>query len=82
MTPSQRTPEERRPIGALLAPDILEVLEENPSQIAAETGHPTYQAYGALVHETPTPQDAPATLDPERADGGEGINADIGTWDK
>jgi magnesium transporter len=37
MAPSQRTPEERRPIGALLAPDILEVLEENPSQIAAET---------------------------------------------
>ena len=37
MTPSQRTPEERRDIGALLAPDILEVLEENPSQIAAET---------------------------------------------
>jgi magnesium transporter len=37
MTPSQRTPEERRPIGALLAPDILALLEESPSQIAAET---------------------------------------------
>ena len=37
MTPSQRTPEERRPIGALLAPDILSLLEESPSQIAAET---------------------------------------------
>ena len=37
MTPSQRTPEERRPIGALLAPDILALLEEAPSQIAAET---------------------------------------------
>ena len=37
MTPSQRTPDERRPIGALLAPDILALLEESPSQIAAET---------------------------------------------
>src|SRR5215210_3628155 len=37
MTPSQRTPEERRPIGALLAPDIISLLEEAPSQIAAET---------------------------------------------
>src|SRR5512132_480146 len=37
MTPSQRSPEERRPIGALLAPDILALLEESPSQIAAET---------------------------------------------
>jgi magnesium transporter len=37
MTPSQRTPEERRPIGALLAPDILALLEEAPSQIAPET---------------------------------------------
>jgi len=37
MTPSQRTPDERRPIGALLAPDILALLEEAPSQIAAET---------------------------------------------
>ena len=37
MTPSQRIPEERRPIGALLAPDILSLLEESPSQIAAET---------------------------------------------
>ena len=37
MTPSQHTPDERRPIGALLAPDILALLEESPSQIAAET---------------------------------------------
>ena len=37
MTPSQRTPDERRPIGALLAPDILALLEESPTQIAAET---------------------------------------------
>src|SRR5215203_5170272 len=37
MTPSQHPPEERRPIGALLAPDILALLEEAPSQIAAET---------------------------------------------
>ena len=37
MTPSQHPPEERRPIGALLAPDILSLLEEAPSQIAAET---------------------------------------------
>ena len=37
MTPSQHTPDERRPIGALLAPDILALLEEAPAQIAAET---------------------------------------------
>ncbi|MES2178899.1 MAG: magnesium transporter [Gemmatimonadota bacterium] len=36
MTPSQRKPEER-PIGALLAPDILALLDESPSLIAAET---------------------------------------------
>ena len=36
MTPSQRNPEER-PIGALLAPDILAMLEESPSLIPAET---------------------------------------------
>lgn len=44
-------------------------------QIASETGHSAYQAYGALVSETPSAPDAPAALDPERADGGEGINA-------
>lgn len=44
-------------------------------QIAAGTGHATYQAYGALVSESPTASDAPAILDPARADGGEGINA-------
>jgi magnesium transporter len=36
MTPSQRNPEER-PVGALLAPDILALLEESPSLISAET---------------------------------------------
>ena len=36
MTPSKRNPEER-PIGALLAPDIIALLEESPSLIAAET---------------------------------------------
>ncbi len=36
MTPSQHNPEER-PIGALLAPDILALLAESPSLIAAET---------------------------------------------
>lgn len=36
MTPSQRNPEER-PVGALLAPDILALLDESPSLIAAET---------------------------------------------
>jgi len=36
MTPSRRNPEER-PVGALLAPDIIALLEESPSQIAAET---------------------------------------------
>ena len=36
MAPSQRKSEER-PIGALLAPDILALLEESPSLISAET---------------------------------------------
>ncbi len=36
MTPSHRNPEER-PVGALLAPDILAMLEEEPGLIAAET---------------------------------------------
>jgi magnesium transporter len=36
MTPSQRNPESR-PVGALLAPDILALLEESPELIAAET---------------------------------------------
>jgi magnesium transporter len=36
MTPSAHNPEER-PLGALLAPDILALLEESPSLIAAET---------------------------------------------
>jgi magnesium transporter len=36
MTPAHLNPEER-PVGALLAPDIIALLEESPSQIAAET---------------------------------------------
>jgi magnesium transporter len=36
MSPSKRNPEER-PVGALLAPDIIALLEESPSLIAAET---------------------------------------------
>ena len=36
MTPSSHNPEERR-VGALLAPDILALLHESPSLIAAET---------------------------------------------
>jgi magnesium transporter len=36
MTPSRRNPEER-PVGTLLAPDIIALLEESPSLIAAET---------------------------------------------
>ena len=36
MTPSQHNPEER-PLGALLAPDILVLLLESPGQIAADT---------------------------------------------
>jgi magnesium transporter len=36
MTPAHLKPEER-PVGALLAPDIIALLEESPSQIAAET---------------------------------------------
>ena len=36
MTPSQHNPEER-PVGALLAPDILVLLQESPELIAADT---------------------------------------------
>ena len=36
MTPSKKNPEER-PIGALLAPDILALLDESPALIPAET---------------------------------------------
>src|SRR3954464_15371445 len=36
MSPTKRNPEER-PVGALLAPDLLAMLEEDPSLIAAET---------------------------------------------
>jgi magnesium transporter len=36
MTPAQHNPEER-PLGALLAPDIIALLEESPALIAAET---------------------------------------------
>ncbi|MEP6731593.1 MAG: magnesium transporter [bacterium] len=36
MTPTRRNPEER-PVGTLLAPDIIALLEESPSLIAAET---------------------------------------------
>lgn len=36
MTPPPHNPEER-PVGALLAPDLLSLLEESPSLIAAET---------------------------------------------
>jgi magnesium transporter len=36
MTPSQRNPEDR-PVAALLAPDIIALLEESPADIAAET---------------------------------------------
>lgn len=44
-------------------------------EIASQTGHRAYQAYGALVSESPAAVPAPARLDPIRADGGEGINA-------
>src|SRR6478672_11804058 len=36
MTPAQHNPEER-PLGALLAPDIIALLDESPAMIAAET---------------------------------------------
>src|SRR5688572_32407430 len=35
MTPTQR--KEERPVAALIAPDILALLEESPSDVAAET---------------------------------------------
>lgn len=37
MTPSQRNPPEDRLVAALLAPDIVAMLEESPSDIATET---------------------------------------------
>ena len=37
MTPSQRNPPEDRLVAALLAPDIVAMLEESPADIAAET---------------------------------------------
>src|SRR4051812_3400468 len=48
MTPNQRN-SEARPIGALLAPDIIALLEEDPSQIAADTEemHPADLAHVA-----------------------------------
>src|SRR5689334_19895655 len=36
MTPPQRNPEDR-PVGALLAPDILALLDESPGDIPVET---------------------------------------------
>ena len=36
MTPQQRNPEDR-PVAALLAPDIIALLEESPADIRAET---------------------------------------------
>ena len=37
MTPSQRNPPEDRLVAALLAPDIVAMLEESPADIATET---------------------------------------------
>jgi magnesium transporter len=50
MTPPPRNPEER-PVGALLAPDILALLDESPSLIAADTEevHPADLAEAAAA---------------------------------
>ena len=54
MTPAQKR--EQRPVAALLAPDILELLDESPENVAAETEelHPANLA------------DVAATLEPEQ----------------
>src|SRR5678815_6137011 len=68
MTPPQRNPEDR-PVGALLAPDILALLDEAPSDIPAETEevHPADLADVAELLERDQLQAFLTALGPARA---------------
>ena len=68
MTPSQRNPEEL-PVAALLAPDILALLEESPADVAAETEelHPADLADVAELLPREQMQSFLAALPPARA---------------
>ena len=68
MTPSQRNPEDR-PVATLLAPDIIALLEESPSDIAVETEevHPADLAGVAELLEAEQLSAFLAALGPARA---------------
>src|SRR3954469_25339572 len=68
MTPPQRNPEEL-PVAALLAPDILALLEESPADVAAETEemHPADLADVAELLPREQVQSFLAALPPARA---------------
>jgi magnesium transporter len=68
MTPPERNPEDR-PIGALLAPDILALLEESPGDIPVETEeiHPADLADVAELLEREQLQQLLTALGPARA---------------
>ena len=68
MTPPQRNPEDR-PVGALLAPDILTLLEESPADIPVETEeiHPADLADVAELLEREQLQRFLTALGPARA---------------
>src|SRR5678815_1286713 len=68
MTPPQRNPEDR-PVGALLAPDILALLEESPADIPVETEeiHPADLADVAELLERDQLQQFLTALGPARA---------------
>src|SRR5437870_989505 len=69
MTPSQRNPTEDRPVAALLAPDIIALLEESPGDIAVETEevHPVDLAGVAELLERDQLQAFLSALGPARA---------------
>jgi magnesium transporter len=68
MTPTQRNPEDR-PVAALLAPDIVALLEDSPADIGAETEeiHPADLADVAELLETEQLTAFLDALGPERA---------------
>src|SRR5262245_27493615 len=68
MTPSQRNPADR-PIATLLAPDIIALLDESPSDLAAETEeiHPADLADVAELLPHERLQEFLAALGPARA---------------
>ena len=70
MTPSQRNPSpEDRPVAALLAPDIVAMLDESPADLAAETEeiHPADLADVAELMERDQLSAFLAALGPSRA---------------